>query len=332
MIGVCGYGMSGSGALTDLFKEFEGVKVIDKREFLLTYFPGGIEDLEFHLMNQKAKFYSSDIAIKNFINYTKSFCHNEKSFYYKLTDGKFNQLVDDYINNITQICYKGKWMYDDYIFDSIWDKIKYAICNRIPKLRKYVLRNIHFSIEPENFYDETSKFLKSIYNYDNCDDICIVDQAFPANNPINSMKLFGNDSKAIIVTRDPRDLYYVANKYTRNKQDWAPLDNINNFITFYKKQYKTKFKRKDILYINFEDLIFNYEKTVAKICNFCNIDIKNHKKKYMYFDPKKSLKNTQVYKKDKLYKKEMQIIEKEMKEYLYDFSKYNEIDYSNDIF
>lgn len=333
MIGVCGAGSTGSSAVTDLLKEYRNIKVLDKREFPITYFPDGIEDLEFHLMHQKAKFFSSDIAIRRFLKYTKSICHNSKSYYYKLTDGHFSELVDEYVKSITQMEYMGRWMFDDYIFDSIFHKIVYALKKKIKPLENKTLRKMYFSIEPDGFYEKTEKFLKSVYNYYDSKELFVIDQPFPGNNPINSMKLYGKDSKAIIVLRDPRDLYITAKEYYFDfSNEWMPNDDVYKFIKFYKTQYESVFNRNDIIYVNFEDLIFNYDKTVEKIIDFCGVSEDDHIYKLRDFDPNKSLKNTQLFIKNTKYNDDIKIIEKEMKDYLYSFSKYNKIDYSTDVF
>ena len=316
MIGVCGFGHTGSGAVTDLLKEYKNVQVQSKKEFVLTYFPDGFEDLEYHLMKQRAKFFSSDIAILRFKKYMHAICHNEKSYYYKITNGNFKNIIDKYIQEIIQISWQGSWMYDDYIFDSFYKKLKYVILKNISFLNKYSQRTINYSIEPEKFYSATEKTLQEIYNYNNYKGLIILDQPFPANNPINSMNLYGKDTKAIIVLRDPRDLY-IQFKRTP-KERFVPKDDINSFIQYFSKMYKQIKKDNRILYVQFEDLIYNYDKTVNKICKFCGIDEKDHIDKYKYLDPKKSIKNTKLYVNCKEYESDIKMIEKYMSEYLYD--------------
>lgn len=320
MIGVCGYGCTGSGAVLDLLKEYEDVVVVDGKEFDLTYFPGGLEDLEFHLMKQKAKFYSSDIGIKMFLKYMKAICHSKKSYYNKLTNNNFQSIVNNYISSITQIQWDGRWNYDDYIFDSYIQKILFFITKRIRFLEKKSRRNMRLSINPDSFYEKTNEFLKKIYNFEDLNYTFVLDQAFPANNPINSMKLFGNDSKAIILLRDPRDVYL---NNIKNKERWIPLNDLNDYIRFFKALYSSRFENQNILYIYFEDLIYNYEKTVKKISDFCNISETKHTRKLQKFNPNVSIKNTRLFINNPKYKKEIEIIEKEMKEYLYDYSKVN---------
>lgn len=323
MIGVCGYGITGSDAVLNLLKEYDGLKIVADREFLLTYFPYGIEDLEFHLMEQTSKFFSSDIAFMNFRKMAKSLCHNEKSYYYKLTDGHFNEFVEEYLNNITQVKYDGYWMYDYYVFDSLFKKIVYAIKGKIKSLNKYQLRKMNVSLRPTNFYNETKKFLKKVYNYDNYKGTIILDQPFPANDPLRSMRLFGDDSKAIILLRDPRDIYIQAvnkRKY-KNRTLWAPGTDVDSFINFYKGMFSNKAENENIIYLYLEDMIYKYDETVKKIEEFCGIDSSKHKRKGEVFSIEKSMKNTRLFDRYPEFKDDIKRIENEMSEFLYDYTK-----------
>ena len=71
--------------------------------------------------------------------------------------------------------------------------------------------------------------------------------------------------------------------------------------------------------INFEDMIYNYEVMSEKILDFCNIARENHIKPKTLFNPEKSIKNTQVFKKFTKYADDVKYIEEELKDYLYDF-------------
>ena len=79
-----------------------------------------------------------------------------------------------------------------------------------------------------------------------------------------------------------------------------------------------EFNRSDrsIVYIHYEDLVLNYDKTAQLIFDAVGIDSRRHVNKRKHFDPDKSVKNVGVWKaiKDK---EEIKLIEKELKEYLY---------------
>ena len=74
--------------------------------------------------------------------------------------------------------------------------------------------------------------------------------------------------------------------------------------------------QKRIMYVNYEDLIFNYEQTVQELLSKLDVDPELHTKKKQYFDPAKSAKNVGIWKRMKD-SKEIKLIEKELKDYLY---------------
>ena len=71
--------------------------------------------------------------------------------------------------------------------------------------------------------------------------------------------------------------------------------------------------------IKFEDLIYNYDKTVDVIFDKLGWDKKTHTARKTKFNPDKSIYNTQLYLKDEKFKAEAEIISKELNEYIYDF-------------
>ena len=83
---------------------------------------------------------------------------------------------------------------------------------------------------------------------------------------------------------------------------------------------------KKILRIKFEDLIYQYDKTIDKIEKFMGFTKKDHIRPLTRFNPEVSIKNTQIFN-AKEYQEETKIIEIELKKYLYNFP----YDINNDI-
>lgn len=104
-----------------------------------------------------------------------------------------------------------------------------------------------------------------------------------------------------------------------------PLD-AKEFCKMYRavRESEKKVIDRRIFRLNFEDLIFDYEKILLKIYTFLGINKEKHQKyKKTIFNPNISINNTMLFKKNLLYKQEVEIIEKELIDYLYDFpSKY----------
>lgn len=322
-IGICGYGYTGSGAVLDLLKEFDGLKVLDDDEFMFPYLPDGLVDLEKHLMSAPSKFFDSDAAIKRFISLSKTLSKFKRSFYYKITNGKFYKYSLDYVDAISQITWKGKWVYDSiYCRNELIKTIKFRIAPRIVKKNNLNCRTMHFSIQPENFYVESKKFIDNVFSaFANFDKI-VLNQPFPANNPDISMRFFGQDTKCIVVDKDPRDLYILAKKYINVK--WIPTNNVDDFILFYKMQRLNRSNNKNVLYIRFEDLILNFSSTCKQIIEFCGMKDNQHLFKNRFFDPNKSIANTNLFRDNTEFLEDIRKIEKELGEFLYDFSPYSD--------
>ena len=51
IIGTCGFGSTGSSAVSDYLREFDENSVLDKIEFDIMYCPDGLADLEYHIIN-----------------------------------------------------------------------------------------------------------------------------------------------------------------------------------------------------------------------------------------------------------------------------------------
>ena len=76
---------------------------------------------------------------------------------------------------------------------------------------------------------------------------------------------------------------------------------------------------KEVLCIQFEDLIYKYEQTRLNICKFVGINEKQCTDKLHYFKPSVSIKNTRKWLNTQ-YKKEIEYIEDNLSEYLYDYT------------
>ena len=121
--------------------------------------------------------------------------------------------------------------------------------------------------------------------------------------------------------RDPRDLYLLNEIFWH--EAWIPTKNIELYVEWFKllrehQKIEIPYENKNkILRIKFEDMIFNYDATLRKILNFLEISEKEHNEKKKFFNPEVSIKNTQLFKKYKEYKNEIEIIEEKLKEFCY---------------
>lgn len=341
IIGVCGFGSSGSSAVTDYLKEFSSTSVLDDVEFTLPFIPDGIRDLDFHLNESIAKYYSSDVAITRFrmcIDYLAVELNN-------YTDSKFKRLSYHYIESISQYKRKGFGSSDYLIYNGWFHRyfglsiMKARIIPLLEKLLKrdvtvWPMREMVFSIKPEGFYIKTQEYFKKVLVAMGADfrKPVVLNQPFPGNDPAAYFKYF-DGAKAIVVDRDPRDTYAFAKMFLRNAGRYIPTDSVEQFVLYYKNMRDDmpyKKNNKDVLVLNFEDLVYNYEATCLKIDEFCGINKKDRNKKL--FVPEHSINNTQVFRRYPELSEDIKYIEHELKDYLFDFGQYSEFTPQGEMF
>ena len=142
----------------------------------------------------------------------------------------------------------------------------------------------------------------------------VFDQGVQPSNAIRGMKFF-DSAKAIIVDRDPRDIFSQTYDFLFNTS--IPNRNVKQFIKWYKltrKGREQSEKSDDILFIQFEDLIFNYERVTKHIFNFLNESSSNHIDKNKYLKPEESKKNIGIWRNFK-HQNYINEIEKELDDY-----------------
>lgn len=332
IIGSCGYGATGSSVLTDLLSEYEDVQVYDDFEFVMAYRVDGLQDLEYHLMKQYAKNSTGDYAIKRFLYAAR--CYMTPGINKPCSGKEFLKLSENFINNILQTTYKGvdtadmlsgNVMRNIFAFGSK-KVIMPKIIEKLTKKPSYIwpCRKLYYSIEPEKFYEEAKKYINNILKAMGVDlskPVCL-DQPFEGNAPQHSFPFF-DDPYAIVIDRDPRDLY-LAGKYTRDPNfKFTPKENIDDFIIYYKNMRRKQEDNERVLRLHFEDFIYEYEESVQKIEKFLNLG--RHVKKKQIFNPDKSINNTQLIRLHPEDKEAIKKIEKELVEFLYPFERYENI-------
>ena len=138
---------------------------------------------------------------------------------------------------------------------------------------------------------------------------------------------------------------FVSNKYVYpalNEQVPYPID-AYEFCKCYKalRKMESNVNENDtrIHRLHFEDLIYNYDNSVDKIKKIlCNEkgEVPLHLEKKKYFNPDRSINNTQLFWDEngecrEEYRDEIKIIETNLAEYLYEFP-YKRISSNNGVF
>ena len=316
---------SGSSAVTDLLREYEGINTKNSDfEYVFLYAPDGLFDLEYKLLyNNNA--IRSDEAIKSFRKLMQElYIYGGWGIanYKEKISQNFINIVDSYLNTIVTSKYHGIWYYHQKPTKVDWiiRVIKRVLFKKTAKLKQLQLEMS--MISSEDFYEKSRKFIVDVIKQisDTEENIVLDQLLLPHNlNLIDNYKIDG--LLPIIVSRDPRDVF-IMNKYfwkPRNQEVPYPTD-VKTFCNYYKMMRENEKKTNTLaLRLNFEDLVLNYEETKQDIENFIGIDSIHHKAKFEYFNPAISVNNLQVYNRDDKYREEVEVIELELSEYLYNF-------------
>ena len=348
IIDITGFGWSGSGAVLDLLSEYDNVIKLDNTmEFSILHIVDGIMDLEYKLSYKHCRFLDSDIAIKRFLHLVSHYYNKNKRL-----KGKIKPICENYISQLEGIEYNSRSFYDliylndkrtSYIglYNAILSKL---FNNQLLRsiggkqiyniLKLYNISKKYLSYTPNNFLHETRALMSQILELfrNGQKGVLLTDHMFSPDNPNVFFKYIEEDTKCIIVRRDPRDTYILAKEIYKGKIP-VPVDNVDDFIWFYKKTIEeTKVPDSDkILSVQFEDLIYRYEETVNKIEIFTGI--RHHVRRKTLFNPSVSVNNTQLFSKYKKYDTDIRKIEEKLPLSLFHFENYSHIEtVSNVIF
>ncbi len=345
IVSTCGFGSTGSSAVSDYLMECDDTQVMDKLEFTLTTCVDGLEDLEYHLMKQHTRQSMSITAIQRFQARIERFSKawNRRT---GISYRDIEKFTDEYVDSITQVKYIGPSprIYkggNKFINEKLGNAI---ILRRIirPLEKKGIIKNnyygypfdeVRLSIHPDNFYEASRLYIKNILSAMGADfsKIVVLDQAFSGVNPVSSFPFY-EDPYAIVVDRDPRDMYIFAKKKLLSVGRFMPTDSVEHFIRYYRllrdnQPYKEKNDR--CLVIRFEDMVYDYDRTTALIDQFLGITNSNRK---TIFVPEISAANTNLPRKFPEFADDVSVIERELSEYIFDFSRYSAINDSGKMF
>lgn len=318
------YHGTGSSAISDLLKEFSNCYSTGEYEFRFIQDPYGISDLEFHLIENTHRL-NSGYFLKKFIQQVDFLSGNKIiKRYERYFNGKFKEYSMQYVKNLIEV----EWQGESY-FELTESKLFYIqrfinkiarLISRNNELEVNILRNnkLYLCKQDKNFfYEQTKEYLYKLFNELNKEkkEFLMLDQLVPPTNIERYFNYFYN-LKVIVVDRDPRDLYILQKLYW--KDNVFPTDTPSSFVKWFKGTRKNKIINDNILYLNFEDLIYNYELTLKKIASFLETDLSNHTKKFSFFDPKISIHNTRLWINQKNLSSDIKIIEQELQEYCYE--------------
>ena len=328
IISICGIGNSGASAVVDYLRGFDDIDIFDSYEFQLLHQPDGINDLKYHLTNNKERI-TCNVAINRFIRSQKKglFANQMR---YCLGD-KYDKWWKEYLAELVPVSWKGETSNFDPSDISNRPNNYYirVALNRMERILKKINNKVHllpyrikyFGLLTEEEFDAiTKKHLNKLMKLLdlNPENKLVIDMLFSSTNMKQGMEFF-NSSKAILIDRDPRDIYVSASLHPEDSR-FMPNNDSNAFVKYYRSIHECIDNEQDdrILIIKYEDLIYDYLNTTKKINDFLGI-LHRPQKEYKFFDPTYSEKYTNrqsLYKNQQL---DIDYISKELNEYLYSF-------------
>ena len=322
---------TGSSAITDLLSEYDCCKSLYEYEFRFVQDPEGISDLEFNLVENHHR-HNSGHALKRYRNKVDFLAGNKLIKKYEpYFNYNWKKISYEYIEQLTDFTYKGYW-HQDVIDKGMWFYTIKRVHNKL--LQSTVWRNVK-DRNLDEMKDEITlcsapseyKFLKLTRDYidklfasanPEGKPLVVVDQIVPPSNTNRFLRYF-NDINVFIVERDPRDIYLLEKYIWKGKV--VPVEDVEVFCKWYKYTRAHRLHEKTIddkvMFIQFEDLIYNYETTVESIEKWLGLNNKDHTNAKKHLDPQRSQKNTKLWEQISNVEKEMEIIEHNLKEYLY---------------
>lgn len=336
-----GYMGSGSSAITDFMREFDGCHVADTNfEYVFLHCPNGVFDLEDKLLvgNNAVR---SDEAIHSFENMMYQLYYRKFWWvgnYKKNLGADFKTITDEYINEIVQFIPRDYWYMQErlnfprFLWMGMRAVLRKLSGGKIQIRRPLEYRPMRISLlRPEEFYTASKKFIERIITLMGREGSHLVlDQLLLPHNLWRVPKYFGEEAECFVVDRDPRDVY-LLNKYVWPKESGQlpyPAQ-ADEFCDYYLRlrEMERETDCPQVHRIRFEDFVYQYEKTADRIMETVGLLPEQHARKRMYFDPDRSVFNTQLFL-DEKYRDEIQIIEKKLGKYLYDFPYKIDLDYS----
>ena len=327
IIGACGFGSTGSSAVSDYLLEFGNVQVLDHMEFTWVSGVDGLIDLDFHVNHPHSRTDDSIYAIQRYRDKMESVLH----FYRKagrIDSQKFRDSTEKFLDAITQV--RWNWYIDEPcgIFTRNLERVAKKIIPAIEIERKqqincWPMKEVSFSVRPNSFEEAARLHVKELLIAMGAtfEKPLILDQPFSGNNPQACFKFY-DDPYAIVVDRDPRDNYVFANtKLIGRLPHFMPINPVEDFVKYYRAiREKQPYLNNDnrVLSIKFEDMVYHYDETTLKIRKFLNLPDNPNPKSI--FDPDLSMPNTQVWKRFPQYIKDIEYIERELTEYLFDYT------------
>ena len=329
IIGACGFGSTGSSAVTDYLKEYDNFQVLDQIEFTWVSGVDGLIDLDFHVNHPHNRTGDSIKAISRY----RAMCKRKLNSFISVgvSPEKLKRLTNDFLDSIITVSWD--WNNRGEEPRGIVDRFRRSYYTRFNIVSKWEVKHgqhwegfpldkVYLSVMPDDFDEKAKKHVHDILLAMGADFSrpIILDQPFAGNNPQACFKFF-DDPYAVVVDRDPRDNYVFAKTKLLGRFHLMPINRVEDFVKYYRALRKNQpytEPHECVLSIKFEDMVYHYDEATARLREFFHLPDNPNPKSI--FDPAISMPNTQVWKRYPQFAKDIEYIEKELPEYLFDYT------------
>jgi len=319
-----GYGGTGSSAVSDILLEFSKINHTGSRECWLFQDLYGIRDLHYYLTSGFHRSKTS-FAIEKFeslINrnlkeyeyfFGKHFYEDIEEFLKSLNLSTFKKSKSDFERHGIDIAGLVKLVSQIFIKRQSQMELTYGKNIRINKKINYLHEHEYVNAVQnlvKKIFNENPKFTKYDHIY--------MDQIVPANQVANYSQYFPN-IRIIIVDRDPRDLFMLNNIIWKGAPFICDTSNVNQYIGWYRairRDQERTIPIDNVMHIDFEKLILDYDNSLLKLINFIGIKSENHNYKLKYFNPDKSRINMRLWESRPEFSSAIQKIEDELSDFI----------------
>ncbi len=331
VIDLSGYSFTGKSAYYDLISSSPNIKSFGvESEFDLIRSPGGLLDLYYALCVSWSPVRSSE-AIRKFKRLIRYFggqrnIHDRFFRYgphYDSIIKNFTEKSENFVNSLILAEWQGEWPFADL-------NESHSLTILRKNIKKFGLGGgdiIYLSSISESKFSELCvSYIRELFEdvYDSKTEALLLNNCFEPFDPLLSMKFFP-ESRAIIVDRDPRDIYISASK-TRNVNGvdvggaviGGGVEPFIDRFLIYRNNVKAEPSTK-VMRTNFENLIMKTRDELDKLSYFLaplEIDWSHFEAK---FNPEKSRKNIRQWLQPghAKYKHDLDLIQDRLADYCY---------------
>jgi len=319
---VSGVGNSGKSAVVDVLREFEAIWAPEfSFEFDLLRAPGGLIELKTWLCDDWSPVRSHaamrafeeviermgvDPAWWNLPALLRSSSHR----YDRRFQGHFLPLSRRFATSFIVGRYCAEWSYDTLRESDVVRFVRKVL--RRLGLRRAILREV-LLVDGADFAERTTRYLRELFAHAVPRDVAfiVLNNGLEPFNPVPALDMI-RGARQLVVTRDPRDVYVSGqNLHSAAPQDRALLasdndglnksflatDDLELFVRRYRLYHQKLYRGSDsrVLHLRFEDLVCQYETTLARIMQFVGVPPERHLRRQQCFSPVRSRANVGLW-------------------------------------